>query len=254
MSDPEPIEETDRTGTAGSNEQEERAKPRKSKYDKKRLPRRIIPVKCPDKLNHEKWYKSRDLLDIPAPARICCLAPPNSGKTSFIKNMIIRANPMYEEIFVCHYDADDTNEYEDVQATMLSELPDPKGFDPDTKKLLILEDLEYKMMNKEEKRKLDRLFGYASTHKFMTVILTAQDPFNVPPICRRCSTVFVLWNSPDKDAVSAIARKTGLKSKNLIEIFNKFMTSRYDCLMIDLTIDPQKKLRKNGYQIIKMNK
>ena len=52
-------------------------------------------------------------------------------------------------------------------------------------------------MDKEDKRRLDRLFGYASTHKFMTVILTAQDPFNV--------TVFVLWNSPDKDSVAMLA-------------------------------------------------
>ena len=96
------------------------------------------------------------------------------------------------------------------------------------------------------------MFGYASTHKFMTVILTAQDPFNVPPICRRSSTVFVLWNSPDKDSVAMLARKTGLKSKDMIEIFNRFMTSRYDCLMIDLTGPPERKLRKNGYHIIKV--
>jgi hypothetical protein len=230
--------------------EEEVAKPRKSKYDKKRLPKQIIPITCPDKKNHEKWRKGRDLLDIPAPARICCLAPPNSGKTCFIKNMIIRAKPMYEQIFVVHYDSDGTNEYADVCGEMLSELPDPKGFDPETKKLLILEDLEYSMMNKEDKRKLDRLFGYASTHKFMTVILTAQDSFRVPAICRRCSTVFVLWDSPDKDSVATMARKTGLKSKDLVEIFNKFMTNKHDCLMIDLT-HPDYKLRKNGYQIIK---
>ena len=173
-------------------EEEERAVPRKCKSDRKRLPKRILPLQCADKKNHEKWKKGRDHLDIPAPARICCLAPPNSGKTTFIKNMIIRAKPMYEEIYIVHYDAEGTNEWKDVDGIMLSELPDPKGFDPDTKKLLILEDLEYSHMNKEDKRRLDRLFGYASTHKFMTVILTAQDSFRVPPICRRCSTVFVL--------------------------------------------------------------
>ena len=118
-------------------EEKETAKPRKSKYDKKKLPRRIIPVKCPDKKNHEKWYKGRDLLNIPAPARICCLAPPNSGKKSFIKNLIIRAKPMYEEVIVVHCDAEGTSEYDDVEAEMLTELPDPKEFDPDTKKLLI---------------------------------------------------------------------------------------------------------------------
>jgi len=165
--------------------------------------------------------------------------------------MIIRAKPLYEEIYICHFDASETGEYKDVDGIMLSELPDPKSFDPDKKKLLILEDLEYSQMNKEDKRRLDRLFGYTSTHKFMSVILTAQDSFRVPPICR-CSTVFVLWNSPDKDSMATIARKTGLKSKDLIEIFNKFMPNRYDSLMIDLSHpDPTYRLRKNGYQIIK---
>ena len=236
--EPEPIED------------EERAVPRKSKYDRKRLPKRILPLQCADKKNHEKWRKGRDLLDIPAPARMCLLAPPNSGKSTFIKNMIIRARPMYEEIYIVHYDADGTAEWDDVDGIMLSELPDPKSFDPDTKKLLILEDLEYSMMDKEDKRRLDRLFGYSSTHKFMTVILTAQDSFRVPPICRRCSTVFVLWNSPDKDSMATLARKTGLKSKDLVAIFNSLMTNKHDCLMIDLT-HPDYKLRKNGYEIIK---
>ena len=105
---------------------------------------------------------------------------------------------------------------------------------------------------KEDKRRQDRLFGYSSTHKFMSVILTAQDSFRVPPICRRCSTVFVLWNSPDKDSMATIARKTGLKGKDLIEIFNKFMPNRYDSLMIDLSHpDPTYRLRKNGYQLLK---
>ena len=233
-------------------EEEERAKPRKSKHDRQRLPQKIIPIHCADKKNHEKWHKGRDLMDIPAPARICCLAPPNSGKTCFIKNMIIRSKPMFEEIYIVHYDSDGTNEYFDVDGIMLSELPDPKSFDPDKKKLLILEDLEYSQMDKESKRRLDRLFGYTSTHKFMTVILTAQDSFRVPAICRRCSTVFVLWKNPDSDSMAQVARKTGLRGKDLIEIFNKFMPNRYDSLMIDLSHpDPTYRLRKNGYQIIK---
>jgi hypothetical protein len=47
-----------------------------------------------------------------------------------------------------------------------------------------------------------------------------------------------------------MARKTGLKSKDMVEIFNKLMTTKYDSLMIDLTGPPERKLRKNAYQII----
>ena len=77
-------------------EEAERIIPRKSKYDKVRLPRNvIIPITCADKKNHEKWHTGRDLLNFPAPARVCCMAPPSHGKTCFIKNMILRAKPMY---------------------------------------------------------------------------------------------------------------------------------------------------------------
>ena len=133
---------------------------------------------------------------------------------------------------------------------MLSELPDPRDFTNEKKKMLILEDLEYSMMSKNDKQKLDRLFGYTSTHKFCTVVLTAQDSFRVPPICRRCTNVFVLWNSPDKDSMATLARKTGLRSKELTSIFNNFMHRKHDCLVIDLT-HPNYRLRKNGYEVLK---
>lgn len=249
MSDDEEVDEL---------EDVERAKPRKSKWDKKRLPKKIIPITSADKRHHEKWSKSRDLLDFPCPSRICICARPNSGKTSFIKNHIVRAKPPYKKIWICHYDAPDTDdpnagtlEYDDVQGIMIKDLPDPRSFDRKSKKLLILEDIDMDFLSKEDKAKLSRLFGYASTHKQLTVICACQCAFSIPPIVRRSSTIFVLYDSPDRDSLATLARKTGLTAKDIKAIFDNLMPNRYDFLVVDTEHpNPRYRLRKNGYQLV----
>ena len=80
---------------------------------KKKLPNKILPIKCADKSFQEKWYEGRDYLDFPWSMAWCLCSPPSGGKSTIIKNHIIRANPPYEQVLVCHYDADGTHEYDD---------------------------------------------------------------------------------------------------------------------------------------------
>merc|ERR1711966_38454 len=100
-------------------------------------------------------------------------------------------------------------------------------------------------MNKEQKRNLDRLFGYVSTHKNISCLLCSQDAFNVPPIVRRCSNIFVLWKCPDMDIMANISRKSGMKRDELGKIFKDICTESRDSLMIDLTPKSPYPLRKN---------
>ena len=93
---------------------------------------------------------------------------------------------------------------------------------------------------------LDRLFGYVSTHKNISVLLCSQDPFNVPPIVRRCSNLWVLWPGRDVDAVQTCARKCG---ENLQEKF-KLCHSPKDSIWIDLTDGTPVKVRRNGYELV----
>lgn len=216
-----------------------------------RLPNRIIPLPNPDKNFHEKWYKGRNKLNIPHPFRAVCLGPPNVGKTTIVKNLILRAKPEFEEIVVIHCDPDYTKEYDDVGVEMLSEIPAPEEWEGLVKSLVILDDLEYKSMNKNQKRNLDRLFGFVSTHKNISIILCSQDPFNVPCIVRRCSNLWILWKSSDIDSMSVCARKTGLKPRAFHSIFNRLMTEPRDSLWIDMTAHSPYPMRKNGFVKIK---
>lgn len=161
----------------------------------------------------------------------------------------MHCDPEFTQEYDCLYNYDENGKRDDgVQ--LLKEIPAPEDFEGICKTLVILDDLELKAMSKDQRRALDRLFGFVSTHKNISVYLCSQDPFNVPPIVRRCSNVFVLWKLVDLDSMAMCCRKTGLESGTLKRIFNKLMTEPRDSLWVDLTDKSPAKLRKNGYEII----
>ncbi len=230
-----------------------------------KLPQKIIAIPNRDKFFHEKWEEGRDLLNLPHPFRALFLGPPNTGKTTMVKNILLRADPPFEEIFIIHCDPEYTQEYDDLYnydkngkrddaVELLKHIPAPEEFEGTNKTLVICDDLELKEISKEQRRALDRLFGFVSTHKNISVCLCSQDPFNVPPIVRRCSNVFVLWRLVDMDSMAMTTRKTGLEAGTLKRIFNKLMTEPRDSLWIDLTDGSPAKLRKNGYEVIQRTK
>lgn len=226
-------------------------KKKKKKKTKTRLPNKIIPLGNADKDGwHEKWKTGRNPLNVIHPWRCVCMGPPNTGKTTVVKNLIIRAEPAFEEIFVIHCDPDYTHEYDDVGATMLSEIPQPEEWEGAVKTLVVLDDLEFKMMSKDQKRALDRLFGFVSTHKNISLILCSQDPFNVPPSVRRCANLWILWKIDDLDSLACCARKTGLKKENFSTIFRELMTGPKDSLWLDKTDNSPYPMRRNGFEMI----
>lgn len=216
-----------------------------------RLPNKILALPNADKAFHEKWYKGRNMLNIPHPFRCVALGPPNCGKGTIIKNLILRAKPQFEEIFIIHCDPEYTKEWDDVCCNeMMSEIPAPDQWEGEVKTLVILDDLEFKGMDKIQKRNLDRLFGFVSTHKNISIVLAAQDTFNVPPIVRRCSNLWVLWKMSDMDSLAQTARKSGMKATAFNTIFNELMMDNHDSLWIDTTAGSPYPLRKNGYTLI----
>ena len=217
---------------------------------KKKLPKKIIPISNPDKGFHEKWSKGRDMLDLPHPYRVCLLGKPNSGKTTVMKNILIRANPPFEEVLIVHCDPENTNEFDDINGKIISEIPAPDELDADVKRLIILEDLEYGNMSKEQKGHLDRLYGYVSTHKNTSVMMTAQDGFSIPAICRRCCSLWVIWKIDDTDSLKCIGRRVGMKSNEFSDIFNEHLQGPKDSLWIDMTDHSPYPIRINGYNLL----
>jgi hypothetical protein len=222
------------------------------KKSKKQLPNKILPIKCSDKSFQEKWHEGRDALNFVWSFAWCLCGPPNSGKSTIIKNHIIRADPPYEKIVICHYDAEGSDEYDDCgNVEYVDTLPDPKKVNPAKEKmLLIIEDLNLSTLNKEEKQKLDRLAGYSRSHRGVSLALTCQNSFDCPVAFRRMTNVFTLWKQPDIQALCLMARRTGYKQNDFIQFF-KFCQRQHDSITIDVTDQTPYPLRLNGYQLIK---
>lgn len=218
------------------------------------LPNKLIPILNEDKTFHESWTKTRNRLNIPHPFRAVLLGKPNCGKGCVAKNLVLRAKPEFEEVIVIHPDSEYTKEWDDIDAQIFPDIPAPDEFPGCVKTLVILDDVELKSLSKDQKSNLDRLYGYVSTHKNISVITCNQDPFSVPPIVRRCSNLWVLWKQDDMDLMKTIARKIGIKSKDFAHIFNTMITDTHDSLWIDLTAKSPYPIRKNGFDLIKKAK
>lgn len=143
-----------------------------------KLPKKLIVMKNKDKAFHEKWSASRDMLNFPHPFRCVMSGPPNSGKTNAILNICARVQndgPAFEKIIVVHQDCDMSAEYTDLDVEMQDVIPGTdEHTENDIKTLIILDDIDFSTLNKESKKNLDRLVGYDSTHKNISVIITSR--------------------------------------------------------------------------------
>lgn len=224
--------------------------PRRSK-ERTRLPNRLIVLPNPDKLFHESWNPKRNKINIPHPFRMVAMGPPNSGKTLVVKNLILRAKPQFEEVYLIHCDVEYTKEYDDCGVQKLNEIPPPEFWPGEVKTLVILDDIDFKALDKTQLGNLDRLLGFCSTHKNISVCMCAQDPFTIHPKLRRMANFWILWRCPDIDAMAKCARRTGVKKEDMEAIFAKLMPKKTDSLWIDMTSNTPWPLRKNGFTPIR---
>lgn len=231
-----------------------RKKHRKHKKHKStKLPDELFPIPNKDKKFQEEWYPGRNLLNFPHSFRCVITARPNTGKTSIIKHILVRQDPMFQKIYVVHIDPD-TKDYKDVDdVKLLNEIPSPRDpiLNRKEKNLLILDDLEFKFMNKQQLQNLDRLFAYVSSHKNTSVCVIAQDPYNIPPCIRRMCNIWILGKiNNDITSFLSIAQRCGLSQEEFMHIFNKYITGDHDTFWIDRTKNTPAEYRINGYKVL----
>ena len=222
------------------------------KIKKVDLPNSIIPIECKDKEDWtEKWTPDRNMLNFPHPFRGVFVGLPSSGKSTYIKNIILRMTPHFEEIIVSGFDNENSKEWDDgIKVKFISGIPDPKTFNRDKKRLLIIEDLDVNQLKPVDKSNLNRLFGYTSSHCNLSIALTAQNPFDVKPAIRRMANLFVLFKNHDMNSLITLASRTGIKSKHMIVIMSQLLVNPHDSLTIDLQRNSPATYRINGYEKI----
>lgn len=226
---------------------------------------KLVAFENADKGFHEVWAPGRNPLDFPHPFRALLTGPPNTGKSTTALNILVRATPAFDRVIVVHADPEHTKEYdsikegaEDGTVILVPEIPPHTSFEEEVdadgnpflpKTLMIIDDLDLRSLNKRQKENLDRLLGYVSTHRSVSVIVCTQDAFNLPASKRRMIQVFVIWRSPDMEAIQMICSKVGVK--NLQELFDEHCKNRRDSIWIDTTVDTPFPLRLNGFSMIK---
>lgn len=228
-----------------------RKKPRRRPKRVRNLPNKLFELPPnPDKTWHETWTIGRNPLNIPHPSRILLLGRPNSGKTFLIKHILLRQKPSFQNMIVVHCGAGMTREYDDFICEMTNEIPPMEYFDPEVKNVVILEDLDFKHMSIEQKNRLNRLYGYWSTHLNITVFATSQDFFQLDAIVKRLTDLFILWPAVDESIISAMAPRVGLMKRQLEALF-RLCKKPHDSVWIDKTEKSPFPIRLNGFAIIR---
>ncbi len=216
-----------------------------------KLPNQIVIIPNKDKEFHEKPKKD-DLGHMAHPSRIIACGPCNTGKSLVFLNLAMHADKPFDRIVIFHNDGE-SEEYSDVDAEYVDEVPTIDFFDKTQKNLLIFEDINFKDMKRDQMALVDRYYGCWSTHHNISVWATFQDPFSCPPRIRRLANIVILWDNGDADSMAELARKVGLTSKDLRFLFDNYCSEFHDSLIIDKS-RPYAKLRKNIFEVIPYHK
>lgn len=236
-----------------------------------RLPKKLLFIPSSDKNFIEKWGSGRDPLNFPASFRMVIMGKPGCGKTCFIKNVCLRIRPRFEKIYVLHQDKY-AHEYDDLDADVINELPpndfwmgyreegeedeiegegegeDEEPYRPKT--LVIIDDICFKDLPKEQTMLLDRLCGMISSHYNVSLACLNQDVFAINPIIRKCANVWCIWRPSCTDELNTIARRCGYSSKDFKSLFDNIAKNENDSILVDQTPGTPYPLRLNGYDEI----
>ena len=230
-----------------------------------RAPNRVVAYGCADKSLRESWdaHRQQDIANFPSPFRMLMLGPPNSGKSTLCKNVVVHQDPPFDEVYIVHEDAGATREYDDLEPSgMLAEIPglafwdalptmeeDPEtGEERPIKRLVIVDDVEYTRASKQRLKDLAILMRFASSHKNLSVIESSK--FLRPAGhreegCRRICALAIEGNE-----LHLIENRIGLPNGSHTEIFDAFGRDARDSVCIDATRGTPAPLRWNIWKPI----
>jgi hypothetical protein len=224
-------------------------------YTNAKLKRKLVEIKNKDKGWTEKWTPNRasDSANFPHPSRIALIGPPSVGKSFIMKHLLLHQRPMFKELYIIHGDSDCTKEFDDMDPTMMmSDFPPIEFFDGAVKTLLIIDDVEFHSLSKDQMSRLNKIVRYVSSHKNVTVYISHQSFFDLPSLVRKLCNVFIIWKPRSVMELQTIANRVGLSAKALNYIYENICTEYRDSLCIDHNINTPSFLRKNLWEPFKL--
>lgn len=194
---------------------------------------KLIIFQNPDKDNYEKIdYNKVHLL--PSPIRMILCSTPSCGKTNMILNIIHAQTKEYDFIYLLHLD-EDTEEYDFFDIIKLNEIPDKNFFkkNKNDKKLLIIEEMSFKKLSKDDAQNIDHLFKYVSSHYNLSIIISCQVYYNLPFDIRKKCNYISIWNSSDSVLLRSLKDVIPYYSNDFYkQIIHKELKTQYDNLIL----------------------
>jgi Cdc6-like AAA superfamily ATPase len=218
--------------------------------------------RCIDKDGNERWDSGRDPMNFPAPFRACIIGKPGSGKSSICKNILLAANPPYDQVYIAYPNAcrDRETEWDCVEPNvMFNDVPsadelyehvyDHSQNGAHQKKILIIDDVDInKGSSRERQERLNQLLKNESSHGNLSLCFNTHSFFDTPNLVRKMCNVFIVFPTTSRRELREIGERIG--AANLSKLFELCCTSDRDSLCFDLTIDSPYKLRKNMTKIL----
>ena len=205
----------------------------------------------------EKWSMDTHGFDtLVHPFKACLIGRPNSGKTTVMHNLFLRiqmSNKPFQTLLIIQPSTSKEHDILDPTITLF-DIPEIESIvsEDNGKTLIIIDDFDMSKLDNHQKRNLGMLFRYVSSHHNISVLLSYQSFFDIPTIIRKTCNYFFIWKTNNSDELGTIAKRVGYNKKIFQSIFSKYITNKFDFLVLDQCIDPEFELRKNLYEVIKL--
>lgn len=219
-----------------------------------KIPQKIIDIPNADKKGWtETWTpaRSKNLGNFPHPSRIAFIGPPSVGKSFMMKNMLLQQRPMFQELYIIHGDSTCTKEWDDCDPTMMMEdFPCVEFYDAKVKTLVIIDDVEFSHLNKEQVARMNKLVRYVSSHKNVTVYVSHQSFVDLPILIRKLCNVFIIWKPRSTMELKLIANRIALDPDQMEYVFEHICDQYRDSLCVDMHFNTPAMYRKNIFEKI----
>lgn len=151
------------------------------------------------KLDKTGEYWDDDPLNLQHPFRVAMSTPPNA---TIINNMINRAIPKFDKIYICHNSnlIKEYDNFKDKDNIVISNvLPTIDWLNNRLlKKLVILDDIDYKNIENKKYITLDRLYGYYSINMSTSCLSFCPNFYTLPIFIKRMNEKFYLFSESNK--------------------------------------------------------
>ena len=162
------------------------------------------------------------------PFRLVCIATPGKGKTNLALYVAgLNAGPSGCATAVVWSPLGDSpnSEWRVLDATeYVSECPletDPLWGEPTERSLLVIDDIQTNALVGEQKRRLEKVLTWTSTHRNVDVILCIQGINQASPAVRRAANAWALWPTRDSTAINRLATSVSIDKRKLTELFER---------------------------------